>query len=65
MDPNPKNGVKSRKWIKILKMDQNPILPQKSFVVFMFCQTFDARHQNIIISQKILQNKLGKRIAET
>ena len=42
-----------------------PYWPEKTFIVFMFSQTFDWRHQNIIISKEIVQNEFWKTITET
>ena len=62
---------------RVLKQYQMPITwqniaksvriywPEKTFIVFMFSQTFDWRHQNIIISKEIVQNEFWKTITET
>ena len=46
-------------------MRVKPYWPEKPFIVFMFSQTFDWRHQNIIISKEIVQNEFWKTITET
>ena len=58
------------RYRKILWPSQNiwtlkPYWPEKTFIVFMFSQTFDWRHQNIIISKEIVQNEFWKTITET
>lgn len=39
-------------------------IPQISFIVFLLCKNFHARHQQIIVAEKLLENKAAEGIAE-
>lgn len=39
-------------------------VPQVSFVVFLFRENFHARHQQVIVAEKFLENEAAEGVAE-